>query len=1572
MFLSKASNRRSRIVERENVVLEESDLEDSDGGDSVQGQGTRGIRSSTHGEYGTDGIEDFDRDQSNTDTASRVGTIGASNELPALTLPRHLFSKGRLERFYTALGASASSNHSNTSANGVSSTTEAELSTSTNPRAGAGDTDTDSRPTLRQSKSKSKSKSNSKQQFIEATYAWGESAGGGAGAGAHRSIGVSIDSISDYPSNGSSPEHVGGKSFAHMHKLPLPLDSLRNALVGGLHSLPDSGSPLHAKPKPLAPISPEKSQSYNFSEITNTPSSTSSTISASVATSGTGISPSPDKFQSPDKFMSPVRVDASPSITSSPTYPSPTSAHGSLASSPMSLEKYASPVLAHAHPAHKSAKGASGSSPAVKAGLFFAFPSPTGLAESPAPTRSKACLRTDTKTHSNTNSQFNTRTNDDNSFHDKGLGTGRVFENISTHRADQSRASAEIMARKLSSIQDKLLQAKREGTEARAALLASADSMVAALPLKYLYAKPELRKYAIERAMKPFVKLAQRKLHTILRHYLHMWRTPPASSVSSEMQVGFLVIATFLAKMLTPIYTKAFTHWMKLYSARYHKDEDIRKNMAASQIAEWYRHCRITKRKLFKFFTDTVKVCLDRRKAIKHTINFEMSRRSSLQKFIRAIGKRRRKYFAARSIMRPYLWFKLYRKVQARLTRKIYARVLQRWFRMTRYRPVRDRYLIGKILYFGGFSVVYPKVPQDLIRRNGFLNGFDACASRLQRAWFVSKGNFAAFMIAAARRAKEEYEQMRNDAALILQSNFRGHLWNLLNLAAREWNRARRISFAFRHYQYRCWHAIRVRRRKHRPARLIQRWLRNCLSMKSLHARFVLRKITFIWANLKRTMAAGYIQCAYRAHLERERIKLEEFKAWVAQQRANAEKVAKMIVKIQMVWRKLLKSGNRFPRHVYLICWRIVRARRKVEYLAAMRIQKIAKPFCAYLKELDVEFKLKAAQTIWFIAKNYLLKLAIWDRVQATKLIQKHASMKITHNLRNFLFWRHMKIRSILRRHQKAQKVLIFKGATYIQRWVKRKWAEYFIPVRSAARYEVQKKREREEKRRLLQIREKYALFILRFFRMFKPYYSNVRLVERERYRIKRIHMARRIQKFARKIVAWARFDKVVAHRKKHVASHPINVRRRYAANVIGFYFRRMREKAELETRFIHRKFVLSEYRRLEALKVEAYKLRDIAIEDKRRTDENMLATIRASWKQGSDITGKNYYYNYVTGESQWDPPEGWKVVKAINKWMRQMDDRANIYYYNMETQESAWLPPCHECGEGSEKYCTQCTTAFCERCFDVVHHLDEKDVDEDPEIEEMKLHLWSLVEYEKDLLKPGEIYCLECKRRNATLMCLVCWDPYCKECFRYSHHTGNLKYHRTMAYKKVKQGWMCVKATSLEDADYYVNGITGITSYEKPFELMSEEERRLYTDFLNHQKAAQDHVKTIEALQMQLEEASFERDSILQDAMNAGFLGASVTRALKNKKTKKQQQEEDKEASANVDVVGDVKKAIKPGRMDWLFGSNTTEYKQKLLQPKDRERNAQKSAYMGKLLADIQTQQQKDKAAARNALIGR
>ena len=135
-----------------------------------------------------------------------------------------------------------------------------------------------------------------------------------------------------------------------------------------------------------------------------------------------------------------------------------------------------------------------------------------------------------------------------------------------------------------------------------------------------------------------------------------------------------------------------------------------------------------------------------------------------------------------------------------------------------------------------------------------------------------------------------------------------------------------------------------------------------------------------------------------------------------------------------------------------------------------------------------------------------------------------------------------------------------------------------------------------------------------------------------------------------------------------------------------------------------------------------------------KRTDENMRATINASWKQGSDVNGKNYYYNYVTGESSWDVPEGFKVPVAINKWLKQLDDRQNVYYYNMETQESSWLPPCTLCGDSSEKWCQECSCAYCDRCFDEYHELDEPDTEDNKEI---KAHKWSLYSMKRTFSSP-------------------------------------------------------------------------------------------------------------------------------------------------------------------------------------------------------------------------------------------
>ena len=48
-------------------------------------------------------------------------------------------------------------------------------------------------------------------------------------------------------------------------------------------------------------------------------------------------------------------------------------------------------------------------------------------------------------------------------------------------------------------------------------------------------------------------------------------------------------------------------------------------------------------------------------------------------------------------------------------------------------------------------------------------------------------------------------------------------------------------------------------------------------------------------------------------------------------------------------------------------------------------------------------------------------------------------------------------------------------------------------------------------------------------------------------------------------------------------------------------------------------------------------------------------------------------------------------------------------------------------------------------------------------------------------------------------------------------HHIGALRDHLPVNYKKAKQGWLCIKAKIEGERDYYVNGTTGETSYEKP-----------------------------------------------------------------------------------------------------------------------------------------------------------
>ncbi|KAI2503862.1 TH1 protein [Fragilaria crotonensis] len=63
-----------------------------------------------------------------------------------------------------------------------------------------------------------------------------------------------------------------------------------------------------------------------------------------------------------------------------------------------------------------------------------------------------------------------------------------------------------------------------------------------------------------------------------------------------------------------------------------------------------------------------------------------------------------------------------------------------------------------------------------------------------------------------------------------------------------------------------------------------------------------------------------------------------------------------------------------------------------------------------------------------------------------------------------------------------------------------------------------------------------------------------------------------------------------------------------------------------------------------------------------------------SKWSKHLDDEGREYYYNELTQETQWDKPDDFV---EISKWSRHYDDEGREYYYNETSGETSWdMPP--------------------------------------------------------------------------------------------------------------------------------------------------------------------------------------------------------------------------------------------------------------------------------------------------------
>jgi len=257
--------------------------------------------------------------------------------------------------------------------------------------------------------------------------------------------------------------------------------------------------------------------------------------------------------------------------------------------------------------------------------------------------------------------------------------------------------------------------------------------------------------------------------------------------------------------------------------------------------------------------------------------------------------------------------------------------------------------------------------------------------------------------------------------------------------------------------------------------------------------RFKARKVLLIFMRGKKTIMSIRIQRCYRAHVAWLKWLKEQLMLFYASQRANFEVSILAISKIQYIWRKYhrpdwnIKKGgwymakSQFSYHILLLFKVELRKMRFKRNNMARRIQCCIRAFLKKRRAVILRWRNFNANKIWFFAKAYLLKLALYDRVMATRARRDAASNKIKLNLRKVIFNRKVMSRFINRKL--TTQLIAFRNLAVIliQRLARRKAREYYMPLRKAARLQLLKYRAKKHSEFVFRVFDKASRICQKF-----------------------------------------------------------------------------------------------------------------------------------------------------------------------------------------------------------------------------------------------------------------------------------------------------------------------------------------------------------------------------------------------------------------------------------------------------------------------------------------------------------